>query len=184
MPTTTLPGIRKRCRLESMNANINLHIADPANRYTLRAMIEAAGHTVLVDGALLEEHRDGDVLICDIPDIALRHALDLPTLLLTPYTALPEAIRAMEQGVYGYIQIPLQPGEAPIMVRRALEARDTLTAQAPSPTETLLTLAEAEKQHILHVLRACKHNQARTARILGIGRNTLWRKLRQYRDES
>jgi len=44
----------------------------------------------------------------------------------------------------------------------------------------LRTLAEVEQEHVLAVLRACGGVQANAARILGIGRNTLWRKLRAY----
>lgn len=50
---------------------------------------------------------------------------------------------------------------------------------APSATP-LLSLAEAERAHVLGVLDACGGSQAEAARVLGIGRNTLWRKLRGY----
>ena len=43
----------------------------------------------------------------------------------------------------------------------------------------LKTLEQIELDYIQQVLRACKHNQARAARVLGIGRNTLWRKLKK-----
>jgi two-component system response regulator HydG len=42
----------------------------------------------------------------------------------------------------------------------------------------LQSLAEVERQHVIRVLEACGGRQADTARILGIGRTTLWRKLR------
>ncbi len=41
-------------------------------------------------------------------------------------------------------------------------------------------LAEVERRHILSVLAACGGNQAEAARVLGIARNTLWRKLEAY----
>jgi transcriptional regulator with PAS, ATPase and Fis domain len=41
----------------------------------------------------------------------------------------------------------------------------------------LCTLAEMERQHILRVLQACGGRHAETAKVLGIGRTTLWRKL-------
>jgi DNA-binding NtrC family response regulator len=44
------------------------------------------------------------------------------------------------------------------------------------------TLAEVERAHVLRVLEACGGSQVEAARVLGIGRNTLWRKLRAYRD--
>jgi DNA-binding protein Fis len=42
-----------------------------------------------------------------------------------------------------------------------------------------LTLEEVEEVHILDTMRRCRDNQARAARELGIGRNTLWRKLKR-----
>jgi two-component system response regulator HydG len=44
----------------------------------------------------------------------------------------------------------------------------------------LRSLAEIEREHVLRVLDACAGSQADAARVLGIGRNTLWRKLRGY----
>ncbi len=49
-----------------------------------------------------------------------------------------------------------------------------------SPEGKLETLAELERRHILRVLDACDGSQSEAARILGVARNTLWRKLRQY----
>jgi len=42
----------------------------------------------------------------------------------------------------------------------------------------LLTLAEVERDHIERVLEACGGNQVAAARVLGVGRNTLWRKMK------
>ncbi|MBI4615725.1 MAG: sigma-54-dependent Fis family transcriptional regulator [Planctomycetes bacterium] len=44
----------------------------------------------------------------------------------------------------------------------------------------LRTLAEVEREHVLAVLSACGGNQVDAARVLGIGRTTLWRKLRGF----
>lgn len=43
------------------------------------------------------------------------------------------------------------------------------------------TLSEVERDYILRVMDACGGRQIDAARILGIGRNTLWRKLREYK---
>jgi two-component system response regulator HydG len=57
------------------------------------------------------------------------------------------------------------------------------TRATPTPLPgSLRTLAEVEEAHVLTVLRACRGVQADAARVLGIGRNTLWRKLRSYGD--
>ncbi|MBI4595885.1 MAG: sigma-54-dependent Fis family transcriptional regulator [Candidatus Tectomicrobia bacterium] len=43
-----------------------------------------------------------------------------------------------------------------------------------------ITLRELEKRYIVEVLEEYDWNQAKVAKKLGIGRNTLWRKLKQY----
>jgi DNA-binding NtrC family response regulator len=58
----------------------------------------------------------------------------------------------------------------------ALRERD---AELPSPPGQR-TLADIEKAHILSTLYEVGWNQARAAEALGIGRTTLWRKLREY----
>ena len=47
-----------------------------------------------------------------------------------------------------------------------------------APTNPFRTLAEVEREHILRVLDACGGSQSEAARVLGVARNTLWRKLR------
>ncbi len=42
------------------------------------------------------------------------------------------------------------------------------------------TLADAERAHIMRTLEQCGWNHSRTAETLGIGRTTLWRKLKEY----
>ncbi len=54
------------------------------------------------------------------------------------------------------------------------------TAPASAGERDLRSLLEVEREHILRVLDACQGSQAEAARVLGIGRNTLWRRLRSY----
>jgi two-component system response regulator HydG len=55
---------------------------------------------------------------------------------------------------------------------------DLEAAPAPPPSGgDLVSLAQVERAHIGRVLRSCDNNQERAARILGISRSTLWRKL-------
>jgi two-component system response regulator HydG len=46
-----------------------------------------------------------------------------------------------------------------------------------------LSLAEVERRHILSVLARCGNNKTKAAAVLGIGTNTLWRKLKKYGHE-
>ncbi|MEN9355188.1 MAG: hypothetical protein RL318_2513 [Fibrobacterota bacterium] len=52
-------------------------------------------------------------------------------------------------------------------------------ARGMEEDETMITLAELERRHILRVLSATGHNQSEAATRLGISRSTLWRKLRE-----
>lgn len=146
-------------------ARVQLTINDPAHRLTLRAMLEAAGHRVV--------ESDPDVVVTDDIPRAVELAKKWPTLAMAGTAQVREAVTAMRQGVYGYVHVPLQPGEADVLVCRAASER-------PRPEKPeLVPLEEVEARHIDAVLRYCKGNKAEAARILGIGRNTLWRKLKK-----
>jgi transcriptional regulator with PAS, ATPase and Fis domain len=58
---------------------------------------------------------------------------------------------------------------------------EILASEAPrSSTAGVEPLAAVERRHILLALDRCGGNRTQTARALGIGTNTLWRKLRAY----
>ncbi|MBI5814855.1 MAG: sigma-54-dependent Fis family transcriptional regulator [Nitrospinae bacterium] len=44
-----------------------------------------------------------------------------------------------------------------------------------------ITLDELEKRYILEILKSNNYNQKKTADLLAIGRNTLWRKIKRYK---
>jgi len=69
----------------------------------------------------------------------------------------------------------LREGDGPVEPAHlsALEARPAAVAEG--------TLADLERDHILRVLDASGGNQTKAAKKLGISRNTLWEKLKQYR---
>ncbi|MBW2071413.1 MAG: sigma-54-dependent Fis family transcriptional regulator [Deltaproteobacteria bacterium] len=62
---------------------------------------------------------------------------------------------------------------------------ETAHSTTPAPGEEErgadLTLKDVEKRHIKRVLELCEWNQRQAARTLGIGYNTLWRKMKRYR---
>ncbi len=60
------------------------------------------------------------------------------------------------------------------------EIRAPATRKGEPAEPELLTLAEVERRHILATLQRFGGNRAATARVLGIGENTLWRKLKEY----
>jgi DNA-binding NtrC family response regulator len=146
-------------------ARVRLAIADPVNGLTLKTLLEADGHIV---GEI-----SPDVIITDNYVHAVSYAERSSTLVLAGASQVRDAVDAMRRGVFGYIYVPLVPGEAALMVRRAV-------ATAPIAAEPQTArLEEVEMEHILEMLRRCKGNRAEAARQLGIGRNTLWRKLKR-----
>ena len=156
-------------------ALIGLQIDDPANRITLKVMLEAEGH-VIVDG-----ERGASLLVSDNLAWAVEHVSSADAVLvLSDAEHLSLAVRTMRQGIFGYIFLPFLPGEAGLMVQRALARKSSDDARhAPASDGSIRTLETVEAEHILETLRRCKNNQAKTARALGIGRNTLWRKLKK-----
>ncbi|HOH30818.1 MAG TPA: helix-turn-helix domain-containing protein [Candidatus Hydrogenedentes bacterium] len=148
---------------------IRLQIEDPAMRITLAVMLKAAGHEVIAEAP--------QITIADNAAAAIKAAASGPALLLAAASGIGEAVEAMKHGVYGYIFVPLQPGEAVLMVEGAAGA----VRQEQETPHGETNLKEVERRHILNVLRECRGNQVKAANLLGIGRNTLWRKLKQYR---
>jgi DNA-binding NtrC family response regulator len=55
---------------------------------------------------------------------------------------------------------------------------------SPQPAPGRLPLKEIERQYILETVSACNDNYDEAARVLGIGRTTLWRKLKEYFNEN
>ncbi|HQR29099.1 MAG TPA: sigma-54 dependent transcriptional regulator [Anaeromyxobacteraceae bacterium] len=77
--------------------------------------------------------------------------------------------------------LPAELVEA-VVGRRGLRATSSSPAGHPEehgPT-ALEPLATVERRHILAVVEACRGNQTEAARVLGIARNTLWRKLEAF----
>ena len=74
---------------------------------------------------------------------------------------------------------PLAPRHLPEEIRRLRTAAAAAPGNAPQ-VERIAALAEIEKEHVLKAYEACGRVKARTAQVLGIGLNTLRRKLESY----
>ncbi len=157
-------------------SRILLLIDDPVRRITLEMMLRNAGH-VMAEGAA-----DAELAVADTPDRAVEACRERPALLLADQGRLAGAVEAMRAGVFGYIFIPFVPGEAELMVGRALAWSGSGAAEAEVPDADGHLLELIERRHIERVLHDCRGNQAEAARLLGIARNTLWRKLKYYRN--
>ena len=146
-------------------ARVELRGDDPANRMTLHTLLQVGGHDLVADSP--------DVIVSDNIPASVELLDAVPVLVLASASQIRDAIAAMQKGVYGYIFVPLQPGEADLMVRRAMGTQVTESAADTRP------LLDIELEHIQTVLRECKGNRTKAARVLGVGRNTLWRKLKK-----
>jgi DNA-binding NtrC family response regulator len=99
----------------------------------------------------------------------------------------PGNVRELENAIERAVVLTrdgeIQPGDLPLAV---IEGRGGLPAgvagggTAGAPGARRLTLREMEKAYILEMLNEMEWNQAKAAQALDIGRNTLWRKLKEY----
>ncbi|MBI3553381.1 MAG: sigma-54-dependent Fis family transcriptional regulator [Elusimicrobia bacterium] len=93
--------------------------------------------------------------------------------------AWPGNVRELEHAVERILIMASGAVVAPAdLPPELLPAAQLAAGEAPPPAAA--NLKELEKQHILDVLKACGQNQVEAAKRLGIGRNTLWRKLKTY----
>jgi len=63
---------------------------------------------------------------------------------------------------------------------KAEDIRNLLPAGESKDTGAYSSLAEQEMDHIITALKKFDWNQSKAARYLGIGRTTLWRKIKSH----
>ncbi|GAC1535582.1 MAG: hypothetical protein NVS2B9_00920 [Myxococcales bacterium] len=107
---------------------------------------------------------------CSLSPAALDHLLAY---------AWPGNVRELEHAMERAVVLAegkpkIEAGDLPPEIAGAAAGR------AADEGGSVLPLAEVERRHILHALEKMGGNRKETARVLGIGANTLWRKLRQY----
>jgi DNA-binding NtrC family response regulator len=112
----------------------------------------------------------------------------------TPYSLSPEATDALlSQGWPGNVaelkdclEYAVAASVGPVLRREDLPLKSQVAEPAaessgPSPQGTkIVPLAEVEKQTILRTLERLNGDKVMTARMLGIGKTTLYRKLKEY----
>jgi DNA-binding NtrC family response regulator len=154
---------------------------------------------VLVDGSM--PGSDGRAL-CE--EIAAARP-DLPVTIVAHGNALAAPLAAIRAGAYDLVVEPSDPDVIALALGRAIQhrqLRDELrrlrraVASPPPPAEiavrstrprpeeperdAMAPLEEIERRHILRVLDAVKGNRTVAARMLGVDRKTLYRKLGRY----
>lgn len=96
---------------------------------------------------------------------------------LTGYGSIATALEAVRLGATHYLQKPADADEILAAFRRPELGEDQLELEAPVEVPSL---ARAEWEHINRVLTECNGNIRKAARLLGLHRRTLQRKLAKY----
>jgi two-component system response regulator RegA len=95
---------------------------------------------------------------------------DMQIVLVTGYASVATAVEAIKRGADNYLPKPVT-AEA---LLRTLRDRD---AAVPPEAETMTPLARLEWEHIAQALQECDGNVSAAARLLGMHRRSLQRKL-------
>ena len=130
-----------------------------------------------------------DLILVDLrmPDVdgldlvaELRELDDSCTIIvLTGYGSIPTALTAVKRGADHYLSKPINADEIIDSYRR-LQRDDGHDDGAQKPPESVPTLARVEWEHIQRVLNDCCGNVSQAARLLGVHRRSLQRKLSKY----
>jgi two-component system, response regulator RegA len=104
-------------------------------------------------------------------------ALDPTTriVVLTGYGSIATAVEAVRLGAVHYLTKPADLEEIIAALDRGGQTQD-----APEPPSEVATLARIEWEHINRVLTDCGGNISQAARLLGLHRRSLQRKLAKY----
>ena len=92
-------------------------------------------------------------------------------------------LAAMRAGAYDHVAEPLDREKLLVALTRASERVSLLArvrraeAALPSGSGAVRPLRDLEREAIAHALEACGGNVARAAKLLGLGRATLYRRL-------
>lgn len=95
----------------------------------------------------------------------------------TGFGSIANAVEAIHAGAVNYVTKPADADEILAAFRKVEEPDREVAAVDYQP----VTLAEAEWEHIQQVLADCNGNISKAARLLGIERRTLQRKLKKMR---
>ncbi len=103
---------------------------------------------------------------------------EMKILVLTGYGSITTAVDAVKLGATSYLQ---KPADADDILHAFERAEYSPLEQPPELSyETTPSLARAEWEHINRVLADCNNNITMAARVLGIHRRSLQRKLQKY----
>ena len=94
-------------------------------------------------------------------------------IMLTGYGSIPTALEALRRGADHYLSKPVDLDQ----ILAAYEASRLPTSSEPPPPVSVPSLARVEYEHIQRVLADCQGNVSQAAKLLGLHRRSLQRKL-------
>lgn len=97
-------------------------------------------------------------------------------LVLTAYGSIATAVEAVRLGAVGFVQKPASVDEVLLALKRA----EVPAGELPESPADVPTLARAEWEHINRVLTECGGSIRKAAKLLGLHRRTLQRKLAKF----
>jgi|SRR5277367_190627 len=97
-------------------------------------------------------------------------------IVLTGYASIPTTISAMKKGADYYLSKPADADQ----ILGIYEGLRSAPRNAPEVPETVPTLARVEWEHMQRVIEDCDGNISQAARLLGIHRRSLQRKLSKF----
>ncbi len=93
---------------------------------------------------------------------------DVPVVLVTAYADVKLAVKGLKNGAADFVTKPWDNDE---LIRVLKDAIDK--------TKEVVPLSEVERQHVKKVVDKCHGNMSKAAELLGITRQTLYRKYQQ-----
>lgn len=147
------------------------------------AVKEAAGLADLgtIDVSLLDwavvDQRLSDGLGIDAVEPLLARNPELRIVMLTGYGSIASALEAVKKGAADYLTKPADVDQLLAALSPPAESSASVASPESADDAGAPSLQRVEWEHIQRVLRDCDGNVTRAARVLGIHRRTLQRKL-------
>lgn len=168
-------------------------VVDDDNRFRERLVraLEARGCLVLAAGSIpaaralcasselagaILDLRLGDSSGLELLPELLARDPSMPVVLLTGFGSIATALEAVRLGARDYLTKPVEPDQVIAVLRGQRPTRET-SKEVPGEVPTL---DRVEWEHIQRVLAGCGGNISQAARMLGIDRRSLQRKLAKY----
>jgi two-component system response regulator RegA len=105
---------------------------------------------------------------------------EMEIVVLTGYGSIATALEATRRGAVDYLTKPADADQILAAFEKSADKSDGRSANVP---ETIPSLARVEWEHIQRILTDCNGNISQAARVLGIHRRSLQRKLSKYPPE-